>query len=211
MTAPDEPAVPGGRPPWRTDRGFERVVFFSDAVVAIAMTLLILPMVDTVTTDKAVGVGDLFRDHWGEMFAFALSFVVIAFYWTRHHRLFETIDRYTGTIVWLNMGWLASIVFLPLPTEVLAQASTDDSAAHAFYIGTLVVSSALLNALAFTISSTPEIRNEAPPVHVEATATVLLVVALVISVVVPSVGMWPLMILFLTHPLHLAVDRLRRR
>ena len=140
MTAPDEPAVPGGRPPWRTDRGFERVVFFSDAVVAIAMTLLILPMVDTVTTDKAVGVGDLFRDHWGEMFAFALSFVVIAFYWTRHHRLFETIDRYTGTIVWLNMGWLASIVFLPLPTEVLAQASTDDSAAHTFYIGTLVVS-----------------------------------------------------------------------
>lgn len=204
----DETATASPRP-WRTERGFERLVFFSDAVVAIAISLLILPVVDIVTADDKLTVGDLFTDHWGELFAFALSFVVIASYWLRHHKMFETINGYTPTIIWINMAWLASIVFLPLPTEMIARADVDDRAVHALYIGTIIVSSVAQSATAIAIRATPSIQEpDAPVVEVEPLVTVMLLIALVVSVTIPSLGMWPLLLLFLTRPVRRGLDRL---
>ena len=83
----------------------ERMVFFTDAVVAIAMTLLILPLLESVTEAAAAGLStrEYVIEHDGQLVAFALSFVVISVFWRGHDR-------------WLP-NWalnLMGLVYLPL-------------------------------------------------------------------------------------------------
>jgi uncharacterized membrane protein len=70
-------------------RGVERVIFLTDAVVAIAITLLILPLVEIVTTDAnkpiPVPVSQFLFDNLSQLFAFTLSFVIIARFWVANH------------------------------------------------------------------------------------------------------------------------------
>ena len=100
---------------FRTDRGLDRLVNFSDAAVVIAITLLVLPLVGVATeiTRHHATVWGIFLANGGTFLAFAISFVVIARFWVVHHRVFEFVRDYNPTIVWLNFLWLASIVFLP--------------------------------------------------------------------------------------------------
>ncbi len=67
----------------------ERMKFFTDAVVAIAMTLLILPLLENVAEAGKAGLdtAEFLRDHGDEAFAFVLSFVIIARFWVSHERL----------------------------------------------------------------------------------------------------------------------------
>jgi uncharacterized membrane protein len=96
-------------------RGLERIVVFADAVVAIACTLLVLPLVDLATQDAGEPLDHLLGDHLGEFGAFALSFAVIARLWVAHHRLFERINGYDTMLVRLTLAWLFPVAFLPFP------------------------------------------------------------------------------------------------
>jgi uncharacterized membrane protein len=64
-----------------TQRGFDRLVDLSDVVVAIAATLLVLPLVDIAGEIDKGDLGSLFVDHWQQLFAFVLSFAVICRFW----------------------------------------------------------------------------------------------------------------------------------
>jgi uncharacterized membrane protein len=100
--------------------GVERIEFFSDAVFAIAMTLLVV----TLLVPEGTAAGDAtaaLRGLSEELFAFALSFVVIGQFWIAHHRLFKTIKRYDLGLLWLNLFHLLGICFLPFPTEILGR------------------------------------------------------------------------------------------
>src|SRR4029453_13650433 len=88
----------------------ERVILFSDGVLAIAITLLILPLTEIHPTEHAT-LADIVAEHSAELGAFALSFAVIANYWTIHHDLFRPLQRHNGRIVLLNMFWLFSFLF----------------------------------------------------------------------------------------------------
>ena len=123
------------------------MVLFSDAVVAIAITLLILPLVD-IASDHDLTVGSLFQDYGGQLVACGVSFAVIAQYWVNHHDLFSRIDRQTPSILWTNLLWLATIVFLPLPTEMLANDPHGDRSVQAFYIGSVLAASLALTLVA---------------------------------------------------------------
>ncbi len=97
----------------------ERLVFFSDAVVAIAMTLLALEL-PVPTGDSGAQIWDSFvhllsRDY----LMFAISFAVTAGFWHTHHRLFQHIDRADGTLATLNITCLLFIVLLPFASRVL--------------------------------------------------------------------------------------------
>src|SRR5690242_5482336 len=98
---------------------FDRIVFFSDAIVAIAITLLVLPLVDSVPEEGTFKASDLLADDSALLLAFGLSFFVIARFWLVHHRIFTKIEGYTTPLVWANMAWLVSIVWLPFPTEMI--------------------------------------------------------------------------------------------
>ena len=103
-------------------RGIERVIFFTDAVVAIAITLLILPLVEIVTNDTAarIPLPTLIYDNLGQMFGFALSFVIIARLWIANHEILLSTAKSTGALIWLDIAWAFTIVVIPLPTEITA-------------------------------------------------------------------------------------------
>ncbi|WP_345762604.1 TMEM175 family protein [Diaminobutyricibacter sp. McL0608] len=202
---------------FRTDRGLDRLVNFSDAAVAIAITLLVLPLVDIAAQISKTHptVWGLFLAHWPTFLAFAVSFVVIARFWVVHHRVFEFVRDYNPTLVRLNFLWLASIVFLPFATNVLALASGTNPGVNALYIGTLIVTSASMLLIEFVLTRNPGLLREGVDgglrLTSSAVATALFVVALVLAVLVPKVGMLWLLLLLLSRPIEALYDRWTHR
>lgn len=200
----------------RTDRGLSRLVGFSDAAVAIALTLLVLPLVDIAPEiAKPGGVGRLFIEHWSAFLAFAISFAVIARFWVVHHRVFDLVSGYTRLIVWINFVWLASIVFLPFATNVLSYSPTNDRGVYALYIGTLFLTSGSILLMEVVLKRTPELLRRGAQQELDvsqsAIATALFVVALILAVVVPAVGMFWLLLLLGAGLVRRLVRRVFRR
>lgn len=106
----------------RNERSLSRLVGFSDGVYAIAITLLALdvrlPAVDATALNPplAVQLVGLLPN----LFAFALSFVVIGGYWVAHHRFFSYVERYDTRMLWLNLLVMFFVALLPFPTQVVA-------------------------------------------------------------------------------------------
>lgn len=103
--------------------GLERLVFFSDAVFAIAITLLALEIRLPV---EAAELSDqqLFRSLvsiWPKYLSFIISFLVIGNFWIAHHRRYRSITRYNTRLLLLNLLVLMSIAFIPFPTAVLSE------------------------------------------------------------------------------------------
>jgi uncharacterized membrane protein len=200
-----------------TTRGLERLVFFTDAIAAIAITLLILPLVEVVPEIAAHGgsVGTLFTDYFGQILGFLISFAVIARLWFAHHQLFEHVAAYSGRLVFLTVLWAFTIVLLPLPTALTAQLDPSPGLV-AFYIGTMTVSSLVLTTMTVVIRSTPAIQapdNPVSPRNFAASFWVSagFVIALIIGTAVPAINYWALFVLFLTPSIGALIRRSRER
>ena len=101
--------------------GLERIIFFSDAVFAIGITLLVLDI--HVPERAAVSPADLpaqVLDLWPRVVAYILSFLVVGLFWMAHHRIFHYIRRFDTRLIWLNLLFLMTIAFLPVPTALLS-------------------------------------------------------------------------------------------
>src|SRR5499427_6032264 len=109
---------------------YDRVLFFSDAVMAIAITLL---MVDLRVPDIVPNAsGELgFAKH--KILSFGISFVVIGLFWLGHHHLFRYITAMDRRLILLNLLFLGTIVFLPYPTALLSATNGEHGASIAFY------------------------------------------------------------------------------
>ena len=79
----------------RTPRGLDRLMYFSDATVAIAITLLILPLVDVANQISTHPAREVLESHAATLAGFAITFAVIGRFWLIHHRVFELVDGYT--------------------------------------------------------------------------------------------------------------------
>lgn len=97
----------------REQRSVDRLINFSDAVVAVAVTLLALPLVDIAAPTAGQSVWSVLGDHAGQLYSFVFTFYVVIAMWAVHNRILNTLCRYDGPIVWLNATWLALIVLLP--------------------------------------------------------------------------------------------------
>ena len=177
----------------------DRIIAFSDGVVAIAITLLILPLTE-IHPAEGETLADVVVDNRAALGAFALSFAVIANYWTIHHDLFRPLRRHNSRIVLLNMFWLAAIVFLPFPTALIAHGI--DGGFAALYIGTLLAVSVLNLLIANYLANHPELTDGQARAesrrHVVASAFSVgaILVALIISLFSPSIGLFGLLLLF---------------
>ena len=98
----------------------ERLTFFADAVVAIAITLLALdlPLPEGKTN---VALLHSLGDHRAEYISFLISFVVIGGHWRAHHRLFRYVTALGGQIIRISFVWLLMQVLMPFATKVLAE------------------------------------------------------------------------------------------
>jgi uncharacterized membrane protein len=179
----------------------DRLIAFSDGVVAIAITLLILPLTE-IHRGPDANVRQVVVENWNALFAFALSFAVIANYWTIHHDIFRPVRHHSPRLIQLNMLWLAAIVFMPFPAALIADGV--DGGFGTLYIGTLLVVSLLNLAISRYLSRHPDLtdgkavaesRNHAMQ---SAVAAAVLAVAGLVSIFFPTVGVFALFLLFPT-------------
>ena len=123
--------------------GMDRIVFFSDAVFAIAITLLSLDIRLPVTSDFHSNTELIQRllAIWPKYLAYVISFLVIGLFWTGHHRKFRIIKRYDSTLLMLNLLMLMAIAFIPFPTAVLSEYG--NRTATVFYALVIIVTGML--------------------------------------------------------------------
>jgi TMEM175 potassium channel family protein len=197
----------------QTTRGLDRLVFFTDAVAAIAITLLILPLVDSVSqsANKGLDPAQFIGDNLAQIGAFVLSFAVIARMWLTHHSIFEHVRSYNRPLLLLNLGWAFTIVLLPLPTEMVSQFDTTPLTVG-FYIGTMAASSLLLMLMALLTRRHPQLELDENPVSgrtvlASVTVTIGFFVALVVGVLVPAINFYALLVMLLIIPLQRIYNR----
>jgi uncharacterized membrane protein len=103
------------------ERGLDRFEGFSDAVFAIALTLLIVEIKVPGSPEGPHGYSDLtsaMAEQWREFLALVLCYVVIGAYWLQHHssgRIYTKSDHWFGAI---NLLFLLAIVVIPYPIRV---------------------------------------------------------------------------------------------
>lgn len=104
----------------------ERLILFSDAVFAIAITLLVIEIKvpelhGPEVSEKALlhGVALLIPKFIG----FIISFMLIGIYWAVHHRLFGFVTNYTRKLIVLNMFFLFTVVLMPFSTGIFGEYS----------------------------------------------------------------------------------------
>jgi uncharacterized membrane protein len=106
-----------------------RIEALSDGVFSIAMTILIIEIHVPVVADGAyslLGMWNALSGLLPAVASYAVSFTVLAMYWTSHHALFhfftKTVDR---TLLQLNMLYLMLLVFIPFSTALLSNYHTN--------------------------------------------------------------------------------------
>lgn len=108
----------------------ERLILFSDAVFAIAITLLAIEI--KVPELSHHGISETALLHAlaqlvPKFVGFLVSFFLVGLYWTIHHRMFGFVVAYTPKLAWLNLGFLLSIVLMPFSTGLFGEYSRPGS------------------------------------------------------------------------------------
>ena len=102
--------------------GFERVVFFSDAVFAIVITLLVLEIkVPHIEGHTEGGVGRSLLHLLPKFTGFVMSFFVVGVMWIEHHRIFRFISSYDHGLLFRNLLMLLTVSFVPFPTALYSE------------------------------------------------------------------------------------------
>lgn len=141
----------------------ERLTFFSDAVYAIAMTLLVidirLPSLSPPTdAELRAALARLLPAYVG----FVVSFLVIGRFWVAHHRAFGLLRRTSGRLIQVNLLSLLTVAFMPFPTAVVSERG-DLQSAVALYGAWLMVMGVAQHALMRVALHRPGlVRDDAP-------------------------------------------------
>jgi uncharacterized membrane protein len=118
---------------------FERIIFFSDAIVAIAITLLALNLKLEKVPHAHLMFSDLIAP-WKNYVAFVLSFISIASFWKIHHDLFMQINKINEKLFLLNIIWLFLIIVLPFSTTLVSTYFGDSPAILLYTLNLFLIS-----------------------------------------------------------------------
>jgi uncharacterized membrane protein len=110
----------------------DRIVFFSDAVFAIALTLLVVRIEVPRGPDYAQEV----LAQWPRYLSYVISFLAVGLYWMGHHRIFRYIIRWDERLIALNLFLLLFIAFMPYPAAMIGEHG-GQQISLIFYAGTL--------------------------------------------------------------------------
>lgn len=181
-------------------RSVDRLIGFSDGVVAVAATLLALPLLD-LNPEEGESVWSMINSDPGPLVAFLFTFAVVAIMWSAHNRILNGIRDYDGAIFWLNTAWLACIVLLPWFSALYGESQMlgsgpDWPGAGVLYWGAMGVLSLLAGAMTWYLHRHPALLVDPRPGPISPTAWrspvfggyFLLIAAA--SVVAPTVAAW---------------------
>ena len=173
--------------------GIDRTITLTDAVVAIAMTLLILPLVDVSGELPSNGLPGFWVENSDVLMSFVISFVVIYVFWTAHGTIFRTLLRSSvEKVPWLstlNMFWLLGIASLPFPTALIGREVTTTSAP--VYVATMLVISALAAAMLRSVQTAVGARRTS----LSWLSTAVFGLCTVVAFVQPTVALYLLLLL----------------
>jgi uncharacterized membrane protein len=127
----------------RDSAEFARVVGFSDAIFAIAMTLLVLEIGVSGLPEDGGGSRDMLealKDALPQIVSFAVSFYVIGRYWLVHRWFFSRLGRIDRRMLSLNIVYLGFVAFLPFPTGLLGDYEENPIAFVVFALSMAAVS-----------------------------------------------------------------------
>jgi uncharacterized membrane protein len=95
----------------------DRMLAFSDGVIAILITILVLEL----RPPAGDHLSDIL-DEKGKLLAYLLSFVMVGIYWNNHHHLMQVVQTIDGRTLWANMHLLFWLSLMPLGTAWLGEA-----------------------------------------------------------------------------------------
>ena len=102
--------------PIERQEGVSRVEAFSDGVLAIIITIMVLEL----NVPHEAGIAALIP-LWPVFLAYLLSYAYVAIYWINHHRMFSLARRVTGGLLWANMALLFTLSLVPFATAYLGE------------------------------------------------------------------------------------------
>lgn len=136
----------------------DRISFFTDGVFAIAITLLVIefkvPIVEHPTDhalwDRLAHMGLL-------LLGFLISFCIVGYYWSVHHRIFGYVEKYTSRLIWLNLMFLFSVVLLPFTSGLLGEYASETTLhlPYGIYVANICLT-ATMNAFLWFYVSNPK-------------------------------------------------------
>ena len=129
------------------DRGTGRIEAFSDGVIAVAITLLIL---DIHVPDVQTGLLQALLSQWPNYLGYVTSFLVIIIFWANHHNMFRHIYQVDYALLLINAFFLMCIAFIPFATALLTKYITSPTNQHTaaiVYGATLLLNGILFNAI----------------------------------------------------------------
>ena len=170
------------------------------------MTLLILPLMESVIAlgHEGKGVPEYLAEDGAQLISFTLSFVMIATFWMTHHRVFDRVERTTNALIWIQVAWMFTIVWLPVPTAMLGAMKTD-TVQKVLYIGSLLLTSLLLLVTRLYLRAHRELHTIGDAqlrlgILVEVVLSALYAVALLVAVLVPVIGYSAMFLMLLSGP-----------
>lgn len=124
-----------------------RIEAFSDGVIAIALTILVLELKvpEIGASLRELAIAHLLQELLPRIATYLLSFLIIAIYWVNHHHMFSLLERTTPRLLWHNNHLLLWLSLLSFPTALLGE-HPDSQVIAAVYGGV-----SMMTALAFTL------------------------------------------------------------
>lgn len=165
----------------------ERMVAFSDAVMAVAITLLVLDLkLPEGISDAQLGAA--LRGSLHGVGVYALSFIVVGLFWMGHHEQYTYIRRVDPALMWLNLLYLLTIGLIPFVTSLLSDHGT--ALSTCLYAGVLVTTSILSALMWWHACRNPELMPADVPQSVRREgllSTVLVGAVFALSIVIALV------------------------
>jgi uncharacterized membrane protein len=197
----------------RRGRGLDRAVSFSDAVMSIALTLLVLPLVDIATDDPTEPILHQLDRFTPQILGFVVSFLVISQFWGAHRRLWAYLADFDETLLTINTFWLLLIVFLPYPTALLFSEADTNSGAAIFYLLILFGIGLLMLLQAWYVATHPWLRQPEDPrslrdqVLPTVGTTAVFALAILLTLANRNLGLLSLLLLIVVQRFSASKDR----
>ena len=186
-------------------RALERLINFTDAIVAVAITLLVLSIVDIRGSDTDQTVWQVIAGNRSVIITFAFTFLVVAMMWRVHTRVLSRLVAYDSVLFWLNLIWLFGIVVLPWTSTLFGEGIAGNvrqwsggqglGGAGLLYWGTLAVISGVTGLMNRHLRNHPELVEQPDDVLYDGRLRGILYTSIfaaigIISLFAPALSWW---------------------